>query len=74
MSYSLKDLMPGQSAVVAALQTTGSMRRRLMDIGLVEDTLVECVGVSPCGDPSAYQIRGAVIALRARDSQTVLIR
>lgn len=74
MSYSLKDLLPGQRATVMALRTTGTMRRRLLDMGLVEDTVVECVGVSPGGDPSAYQIRGAVIALRARDSQNVLIR
>ncbi len=74
MSYSLNDLKPGQSGVVTALLTKGSIRRRLMDMGLVEGTLVECVGVSPWGDPSAYLIRGAVIALRHQDSQTVLIR
>ena len=74
MSYSLKDLSPGERGVVTALTTEGRMRRRLMDIGLVEGTMGECVGVSPWGDPSAYLIRGAVIALRNRDSQTVLIR
>ena len=74
MSCSLCDLTPGQRGVVSALLTTGSMRRRLMDIGFVEGTEVECVGVSPWGDPSAYYLRGAVIALRKKDSQTVLIR
>ena len=74
MSCSLCDLLPGQCGVVTSLLTTGSMRRRLMDMGLVEGTLVECVGVSPWGDPSAYCVRGAVIALRKKDSQTVLIR
>ncbi|MBQ1935733.1 MAG: ferrous iron transport protein A [Clostridia bacterium] len=73
VSYSLFDLIPGQSGVVTALEATGSMRRRLMDIGLVKGTFVTCVGVSPFGDPSAYLIRGAVIALRKKDSQTVLI-
>lgn len=71
---SLKDLSPGQRAVVTSLQTTGSMRRRLLDIGLVKDTMVECIGKSPAGDPSAYRIRGAVIAIRARDSESVLVR
>ncbi len=69
----LKDLLPGQCAVVTALCTQGSMRRRLMDIGLIENTRVECIGTSPGGDPSAYLIRGAVIALRDKDCRDILI-
>lgn len=69
----LNDIKPGQNAVVQSLRAHGSMRRRLLDIGLVEGTRVECVGVSPLGDPSAYLIRGAVIAIRAADCRDVLI-
>ncbi len=47
------------------------MRRRLQEIGLTKGTLVECVGKSPGGDPSAYLIRGAVIAIRASDGRGV---
>lgn len=46
----------------------------MRDIGLIENTLVECLGVSPGGDPAAYRIRGAVIALRAEDGKTVRVR
>ena len=49
------------------------MRRRLLDIGLIENTDVECLGRSPAGDPSAYLIRGAVIAIRAADCRDILI-
>ena len=59
--------------MVHRLLLSGSMRRRLLDIGLVEGTEVECLGRSPGGDPSAYLIRGAVIAVRAEDARTVLI-
>ena len=60
---SLRDMAPGQTATIRALLSTGSIRRRLLDLGLVENTEVECVGRSPCGDPSAFLIRGAVIAI-----------
>jgi ferrous iron transport protein A len=50
------------------------MRRRLLDIGLIEDTDVECVGRSPSGDPTAFLIRGAVIAIRSEDCKNILIR
>lgn len=69
----LSDLRPGQRGVVRALHSTGAMRRRLLDIGLVEDTGVECLGRSPGGDPAAFLIRGAVIAIRDRDGNNVLL-
>lgn len=69
----LCDLKIGQSGIVTALSCVGGMRRRLLDIGLIEGTPVECVGRSPGGDPAAYLIRGAVIAIRDRDSADILI-
>mgnify|MGYP001077464895 FL=1 len=70
----LSDLAPGQRGTVRALGATGAMRRRMLDIGLAPGTEVECLGRSPAGDPSAYLIRGAVIAIRASDGRDVLLR
>ena len=70
----LATMREGSKGVVALLFTNGSMRRRLMDIGLVEGTEVECLQKSPAGDPTAYYIRGAVFALRAEDACGVALR
>lgn len=70
----LNEIQPGQYGVVSELKTTGSMRRRLLDIGLIEDTKVECLGRSPGGDPSAFLIRGAVIAIRSEDCKNIIIK
>ena len=70
---SMNELETGESAVVVRLLIHGSMRRRLLDIGLTEGTRVECVGKSPSGDPSAYLIRGAVTAIRSEDCREILI-
>ena len=69
----LADLKKGQKAVISELAVFDDMRRRLQDIGLIEGTVVECVGKSPLGDPCAYVIRGAVIALRSEDSGRVMV-
>ncbi len=69
----LCNIKPGERAVVQKVLTSGTMRRRFHDIGLIKSTQVECVGQSPSGDPSAYLIRGAVIAIRADDCKTVLV-
>ena len=73
MYTDLSSLKPGQKARVKKLLIEGGMRRRLLDIGLVENTEVECVGKSPLGDPSAFLIRGAIIAIRSEDTKNILI-
>ena len=70
---SLMNLKEGERARVSSLLSRGSMRRRLQDIGLIEGTEVECVQKSPAGDPGAYRIRGALIALRSEDSSNILV-
>jgi ferrous iron transport protein A len=45
----------------------------MLDLGLVAGTAVETVLRSPAGDPIAYQIRGAVIALRREEAVQILV-
>lgn len=70
----LSELGPGQRATIEDLLSFDDMRRRLQDIGLIEGTNVECIGKSPLGDPAAFLIKGAVIALRCEDSDTILVK
>lgn len=72
-ALSLCDIRPGQRGVVCGVEAADAMRRRFFDIGLTKDTEVECVGRSPAGDPSAYLIRGAVIAIRAEDCRGIRV-
>ncbi len=62
----LADLTEGESARVLGIHPglQGAQRRRLLDLGLVPGTVVEAEMRSATGDPTAYRIRGAVIALR----------
>ena len=69
----LTHLQEGESARVADLLNSGDIKRRLQDLGLVEGTKVKCIQKSPWGDPVAYGIRGAVIALRLEDACGVLV-
>jgi ferrous iron transport protein A len=64
-------LREGESAFVTEIFACDSIRRRLLDIGLIPGTKVTCMGKSPAGDPVAYMIRGAVIALRNTDAAGV---
>lgn len=69
----LNDIAPGETACVISQSTYGTLRRRLMEIGLIEGTQIACVGKSPCGDPRAYLIRGVIIALRNEDCRKIQV-
>ena len=67
----LTALPEGGQGRVGRLTATGGMRRRLMDLGLTRGAAVRCLFSAPGGGMRAYQVRGAVIALRARDAKNV---
>lgn len=69
----LSRLRPGQKAQISALLTRGAMRRRLQDLGFIPGQRVECLQKSPLGDPTAFYIRGTVIALRKEDAAQILV-
>lgn len=71
--YNLTHLKEGQSGIVTEITTSGDMRRRFLDLGIIEGTCIKCIQKSPYGDPTAYNIRGALIALRKNDSETIHI-
>jgi ferrous iron transport protein A len=60
----LVELAIGSKSKVTDLHLEGAERRRLLDLGLAVGTIIEAVRRSPLGDPTAYRVRGAVIALR----------
>ena len=72
-SQTLANLREDETARVSKLLAEGGIRRRLRDIGLIEGTQVRCLNRRPSGDPAAYLIRGAVIALRREDSSKVIV-
>ena len=45
----------------------------MLDLGIIYDTEVEALQKSPSGDPVAYYIRGAVIALRSDEASKIIV-
>lgn len=70
----LSALPLGESAYVTHISAEPSMALRLTDLGLIPGTRVTCLARSPAGDPRAYLIRGAVIALRNADTGGILLQ
>lgn len=71
----LSELPPGRTATVVGLAPAchGAARRRLLDLGFVPGTVVSVELVSPAGDPTAYRVRGSVLALRHQQADLIRI-
>ena len=70
---SLVDIPVGGSARVVNILTIGANRRRLLDLGLVPDSIIKVIRRSPAGNPTAYLIKGTLIALRNEDARQILV-
>jgi DtxR family Mn-dependent transcriptional regulator len=73
---SLNSLQTGEAGVVIGISKAcrGMQRRRLMDLGIVPGTVITAELKSASGNPIAYNIRGAMIALRNEQANLVHIR
>ncbi len=69
----LNHLKPGEKGTVEDIDLEEAMKRRFQDMGLIKGTIVECAYLSPLGDPAAYLIKGAVIAIRSEESGKIII-
>lgn len=71
--YGLNQLKVGERAYVRDTEGAGGMQRRLLDLGFTAGAPVRCLFRGPSGDPTAYFVRGAVIALRGEDARMVRV-
>lgn len=71
----LAALQLGQQGEVVRISARcrGSERRRMMDLGILPGTTIRAELRSPSGDPVAYRIRGALVALRREQAQLIHI-
>ena len=73
MELPLSALRLGEHAYIGRVGGVTDMARRLTQLGFLPGTGIVCELVSPAGDPAAYRVRGALIALRKRDADGVIV-
>ena len=71
----LRDVRPGETARVIEIARAcqGPQRRRLLDLGVVKGAEIVPELVSAAGDPVAYSIQGALIALRRQQAAWIRV-
>lgn len=67
----LKDVKCGQTAVVSRLHGSGTVKRRIMDMGITRGTEIFVRKVAPLGDPIELNVRGYELSLRKEDASMI---
>ncbi|MFT8364050.1 MAG: ferrous iron transport protein A [Sporolactobacillus sp.] len=67
----LKDMQPGEKAVVAGIRGEGALRRRIMDMGITRGTSIAVRKVAPFGDPIEVTVRGYELSIRKNEAESI---
>lgn len=72
----LSSLKENETAKIIGIskESRGENRRRLLDLGFVKGAEIGIDLTNPLGEPSAYLIKGTVIALRNNQASKILIK
>lgn len=69
----LADLKPGHRATITRVQGQGTLRRRLMDLGLISGTAVLMERSAPLGDPLEILVKGTHLSLRRDEAVAIQV-
>ena len=70
----VNELELGEIGIVNKIIGEETIKRRLLDLGLIEGTDIKAVLVSPSGDPRAFEFRGSLIAIREEDAENIKLK
>ncbi len=69
----LSKLELNSKAIIKEINCCNSIKRRLLDLGLIENTEITPVFQNISGDPIAYEVRNIILAIRKQDAEKILV-
>lgn len=67
----LKDVAVGETATVVRLHGEGSIKRRIMDMGITKGAEIHVRKVAPLGDPMELNLRGYELSIRKAEAEMI---
>ena len=67
----LRETKIGETVKVVKLHGEGTVKRRIMDMGITKGTEVYVRKVAPLGDPVELTVRGYELSLRKADAEMI---
>jgi ferrous iron transport protein A len=69
----MREMSDNQKGVIKKISATGDMGRRIREMGLVPETLVQIQGRAPLKDPVAVKVKDFVLTLRNNEASNILV-
>ncbi len=70
----LRELKPGQSAVITAVGGDGALRQHFLDMGVIPGAEITLMKYAPMGDPMELRLHGYELTLRLADAEKIGVR
>ena len=69
----LTKLELGTAGYIKEINCKNSIKRRLLDLGLIPNTEITPILKSVAGDPIAYEVRNIILAIRKQDADKIIV-
>lgn len=70
----LNDLKLDEKGYINKIKCNDTIKRRLMDLGLIKGTCIIPRLENPTKEPRAFEIRGSLIVIRKEDAKLIEIK
>lgn len=70
----LSKILFGDIVEVVKMNSSGEIRYRLLDMGLVKGVKIKVLRVAPLGDPIEIEMKGFNISLRKNEAESILVK
>lgn len=69
----LSELKKGQSGRISKLSCSGSLKSKLIDMGVLNGERIKVLRVAPLGDPVEVLIKQYKLSLRKKDAEGITV-
>lgn len=69
----LSELKVGQKARILKIEGLRSIKKRIMEFGIIKGEIIELIGVAPFGDPLNYKLNDFNLFLRIKEADNVIV-
>ncbi|MDA0130236.1 FeoA family protein [Vibrio sp. MarTm2] len=74
MQTTLSQLSIGQSATIVSHQSSGAVRQRLLDLGLIPQSQIKLIRKAPLRDPFEFRVGATSVVIRQTEAETVIVQ
>lgn len=74
MIKTLNQLDSGETGVVIKVYGSGPVKRRIIDMGVVAETLIQVQKLAPLGDPMEIKVKNFNLSLRKSEAALIEVR